>query len=55
MGTDVPAAIIEKLSYGLAVPLLFAAGRVPGAALLPALPGLVRVVLSAAACRRARA
>jgi hypothetical protein len=33
-------AILEKLSYGLAVPLLFAAGRVPRVPFLISLPDL---------------
>jgi hypothetical protein len=47
-------AVLEKLSYGLAVVLLFAAGRVPGAAVLPALPDLVWAALFAEAYRRTR-
>jgi hypothetical protein len=50
-----PVAVLEKLSYGLAVSLLFAAGRVPGAAVLPALPDFVWAALFAAAYLRTRA
>jgi hypothetical protein len=48
-------AILEKLSYGLAVPLLFAAGRVPGVILLPALIDLVWAALFAVAYRKTQA
>jgi len=50
-----PVAVVEKLGYGLALPLLFAAGRVPGAAVLPALPDLAWVALFAASYRKTRA
>ena len=40
-------AILEKLSYGLAAPLLFAAGRVPQVVLLTSLPDLVWAALFA--------
>ena len=42
-------AILEKLSYGLAVPLLYAAGRVPGVPFLISLPDLVWAALFAIA------
>jgi len=42
-------AILEKLSYGLAVPLLFAAGRVPVVAFVTGLPDLVWATLFAIA------
>ena len=42
-------AILEKLSYALAVPLLFAAGRVPKGSLLISLPDLAWAALFAIA------
>jgi hypothetical protein len=42
-------AILEKLSYGLAVPLLFAAGRVPSVVFLTGLPDLFWAALFAVA------
>src|SRR5262245_9179586 len=42
-------AILEKLAYGLAVPILFAIGRVPRAVLLPSFPDLVWATLFAIA------
>lgn len=45
-------AILEKLSYGLAVPLLFMGGRVPAVVLLTSLPELVWATLFAIAYRK---
>ena len=42
-------AVLEKLSYGLAVPVLFAAGRVPMVSFLTGLPDLVWATLFAIA------
>jgi len=42
-------AILEKLSYALAVPVLFAAGRVPKGSLLISLPDLAWAILFAIA------
>ena len=45
-------AILEKLSYGLAVPLLFVAGRLPSVVLLTSLPDLIWATLFAIAYRK---
>ena len=47
--TIILVAILEKLSYGLAVPLLFFANRVPSLVLLTSLPDLVWATLFAIA------
>ena len=45
-------AILAKLSYGLAVPLLFVAGRVQNVVLVTSLPDLVWVMLFIIAYRK---
>lgn len=44
-----PVAVVEKISYGVAIPILFAAARVPGIVVAGALVDLLFALLFAAA------